>query len=251
MNFLKKSSRSHGRSPQSRHAGQAAAGFTLIELLVVIAIIAILAGMLLPALARAKETAKRIACTNNIRQLGLSLIMYGGDAEGYFPPRSDGSTPRWPAQLAEHFKDVRLLRCPSDGPNPNSGLASGTTADAMPRSFMINGWNDYFEATMTNFSMGAITGKSMAESGIKLPSDTIMFGEKETTSPHYYMDFRENEGNDLTEVEQGRHGGVGGKGGTGSDFAFADGSARLLPYGRMQSPQNLWAITDKWRYWTQ
>ncbi len=61
-------------------------GFTLIELLVVVAIIAVLVAMLLPALASARELARRIVCKSNMRQIGIAAIMYGNDYDGTLPP---------------------------------------------------------------------------------------------------------------------------------------------------------------------
>jgi prepilin-type N-terminal cleavage/methylation domain-containing protein len=239
----------------------ASGGFTLIELLVVIAIIAILAAMLLPSLGRAKESARRISCTSNLKQLGIATMLYVDDSRGLLPPRS--SVERWPAALHASFRDVHLLRCPTDSRTvPLTGATdiNKYPADGAPRSYIINAYNDFFKRTLPDADfqayMNASSPISFKVSQVPHPSDTILFGEKKTISPHYYMDLLEPGrttdfpgtvlGNDETELEQGRHVGLGpGTRSGGSVHAMTDGSARFIKYWRALGPLNLWCVMDE------
>ena len=226
--------------------------FTLIELLVVIAIIAILAAMLLPALSRAKEAGKRIACLNNLRQLSLSAQMYVGDSQGSYPPRSN--TDRWPDKFFDYYaKSAKLLLCPSETtnqPNSSAGVLDTNVADGSPRSYFINGWNDYFQNPTTD-PQGLNEGDSMKETAILHPSDTVVLGEKTAGHGDYYMDVNEGlAGNDFDGIlNQSSHDATPvdrqtGSGSGGSNYAMTDGSARYLKFPQALDPLNLWTISD-------
>jgi prepilin-type processing-associated H-X9-DG protein len=206
-------------------------------MLVVIGIISILAAMLLPALSRAKAKAHQISCLNNNRQLGLAASMYATDHSEELPPRRH-LTNAWPFALKSYYVDWKMITCPSD--------RFGFTSQKPNRSYIINGFNDYFRKCLNakdyktysqwNFPHG------MKVTSIPKPSETILFGEKRSDSKHVHMDVDQGKrGNDFEQIEHARHG-------NGSNFSFSDASARLILKYKELYPENLWATTDEERF---
>lgn len=115
-------------------------GFTLIELLIVIAVIAILAGLLVPVLARARRAAQQRVCASNLHQIGLALRMYGDDNDGSFPigvylqgVSRYAWNVTWHNELTGYLRSPSLLICPLAPPGSGYRISYGCNA-------RVSGW---------------------------------------------------------------------------------------------------------------
>jgi prepilin-type N-terminal cleavage/methylation domain-containing protein/prepilin-type processing-associated H-X9-DG protein len=209
-------------------------GFTLIELLVVIAIIAILAAILFPVFARAREKARATSCLSNLKQLATGMLMYVGDyddcwpkAWGYRLPRPDGNTDEitWGVLIYPYVKNEALYICPSSKYRKGWYVDSGHP-DRVWNLVGGYGMNIYDQVYDTG---GPGNWKAISE--MQYPAETILIGDNSyrpyiylhrTLGPRYFTR-RHNEG---------------------ANMALCDGHAKWYSYNTLAGNLGLWDGTQ-------
>jgi prepilin-type N-terminal cleavage/methylation domain-containing protein/prepilin-type processing-associated H-X9-DG protein len=190
-------------------------GFTLIELLVVIAIIAILAAILFPVFAKAREKARQSSCLSNLRQLGTACLAYEQDNDectaSYAMWPGTASIYGWNDTLAPYLKSAQILRCPSSTVNANSygtnitGVSTTSPAGAFYYLFCYRSVGDF-----------------------KMPAETLMISESNNA-----VWVRYNAA--VTPVAQA----LLAPHNVGANCTFFDGHAKWMAYAYMNSAVNL------------
>jgi prepilin-type N-terminal cleavage/methylation domain-containing protein/prepilin-type processing-associated H-X9-DG protein len=221
--------------------------FTLIELLIVIAVIAIIAALLFPVVACAREKARQAACTAQVHEITLAFGMYSEDYNERFPPEFVQSWSRfediqkmWFFQLQPYIRSLKILHCPSDnitdalrvtsGCNP--GLRSDPRIPALSygvNGYLVNSWSD---PNLRKFQTAA---------GIPRPSETLLFGDSSEpwtveicpeTDKHGVHWSHVGYANGPPECRGDYHGGHSGAGHerhtAGSNLAYVDGHIHYM-----------------------
>jgi len=211
-------------------------GFTLIELLVVIAIIAILAAILFPVFARAREQARKTACLSNMKQLGTALLMYTQDYDEMLPmtnyDRWVGKSSDWGMDLIvwcdvlmPYVKNYQIFVCPSR-PQEAVGRVGGwgpvTRAKGYAENAHVNGWT--YGSGQSAFALAAITKPASKMLLAEMPYEIFDAGIWYIGYTWYVMQTH----------------------GPQINWTFADGHAKALRASQTIKPEFMWNLTDSY-----
>ena len=223
---------------QGMPEAQKGSGFTLIELLVVIAIVSILAAILFPVFARARENARRTSCLSNMKQIALGVMQYTQDYDERFP-RIGGKAPTtirpygWADSLQPYLKSTQVMKCPSVG-----------GAVTVPETL---GYVEYFFNIMLN---DGYSGVSVAS--VNFAATTVMLGDGANGNARYSTDgYTSNTGGMSSACRQPDGAGhfaalriTDARHLEGANFAFADGHVKWLKGVIDASERNIMPIYD-------
>ncbi|BCM91029.1 hypothetical protein IAD21_02893 [Abditibacteriota bacterium] len=220
-------------------------GFTLIELLVVIAIIAILAAILFPVFARARENARKASCMSNMKQIGLGIMQYTQDYDERFPMRyygGSGATQEantWRRVIYPYVKSTQLFSCPSNTNNATRAddstdanvSAAGLPTDAprFMRSYAINGANSFGGTPPSEYNRAANLAEMVSSAEIVLVAEM-------SQGRGFTGDIALSEWGDPNYAFKGHMG--------TSNFLFCDGHVKAMKPLATITTKNMWSCED-------
>jgi prepilin-type N-terminal cleavage/methylation domain-containing protein/prepilin-type processing-associated H-X9-DG protein len=216
-------------------------GFTLIELLVVIAIIAILAAILFPVFARAREQARKTSCLSNTKQLGTAILMYAQDYDEQLPsatfanaPAGLWGTPDWNSygwsyifvQFAPYIKNTQIFTCPSATPN--------MVGPANARYDMSYGYSEYVYNAGYGYNKLAVLGTNYGVAQIAILADCRFAGIFNDWDSGATGGTTKYPLTNLARVALANNNNTPRH--DGSNFGYADGHSKWVPLGHIVCP---------------
>jgi len=183
-------------SPVHKTAMTDRVGFTLIELLVVIAIIAILAAILFPVFASAREKARQTQCTSNLKQIGLALVQYEQDFDEMTPIDQSG-TFAITSLIMPYVKSTQAFICPDASPTYTAAAGAPGNFGPYGQSYGVNDWYWNYSKAGTCGCWGNPWGDNL--SVFTAPAQTIMFGD--ATCGDGWGGSKSNDGQTMSDVQ--------------------------------------------------